>query len=462
MLKKDILICGSGPAGLGAAWRLTELEEGADNPCDWMLVDASSKAGGMAVSVQKDGFTWDLGGHVLFPHYPYFDSVLDTVVDDWVEVKPVRGAWMHDQFVPYPVQRNIRYFPVSQVDQCLQGLANLTGNAATVENFEQHLLASFGDGLYELFFEPLNLKMWGTHPSKMSASWTQHRSGSKSINVPTVDLAKIQYNIDNKLDDLAWDEHTRIRYPANGGTGAVWQGVVSKLPSSRLEFNQQLTEVNLEDRVATLADGRTVAYNNLFTSMPIDKLLRCLTNSSELSEQADLFTPATVDVVGIGVEGDCPEQLKNICSLYIPDEDIAFWRVSVLSNYASTMVPDNHWSILCEINSGSNRCTTEDPVKAVIDGLEKLGFVSTEKIVSKWHQHIPYGYPVPTLKRDDTLGGIQKVLEENGIYSRGRFGGWKYEVCNQDHAFMQGVEVVDALISGTTEVTYPTPHLVGK
>jgi len=98
----------------------------------------------------------------------------------------------------------------------------------------------------------------------------------------------------------------------------------------------------------------------------------------------------------------------------------------------------------------------------VIAGLQQLGFTSLDNIVSTWHRHLPHGYPVPTLKRDEVLEEVQQNLTANGIYSRGRFGGWKYEVCNQDHAFMQGVEVVNSLLNGTQEVTYPTPHLVGK
>ena len=186
MTEADVLICGAGPAGLGAAWRLAELSPNGD--CNWQLVDAADVPGGMAVSETRDGFTWDLGGHVLFPHYSYFDDVLNNVVSDWVEVKPVRGAWMFNQFVPYPVQRNIRYFPPETLDRCLDGLSRLEDYKGPTENFEQYLKASFGDGFYDVFFEPLNLKMWGTHPSRMSTGWTQHHSGSKASNVPTIDV----------------------------------------------------------------------------------------------------------------------------------------------------------------------------------------------------------------------------------------------------------------------------------
>ncbi len=45
-------------------------------------------------------------------------------------------------------------------------------------------------------------------------------------------------------------------------------------------------------------------------------------------------------------------------------------------------------------------------------------------------------------------------MEQHNIYSRGRFGGWKYEVSKQDHSLMQGVELVDKLKLGVPEVTY--------
>ena len=45
-------------------------------------------------------------------------------------------------------------------------------------------------------------------------------------------------------------------------------------------------------------------------------------------------------------------------------------------------------------------------------------------------------------------------LEENGVLSRGRFGGWKYEIGNMDHCFMQGMEAAAKIVAGTSEKTW--------
>lgn len=58
------IILGAGPTGLGAAMRL----EG-NRHADWQLLERSGHAGGLAASfTDKEGFTWDIGGHVQFSH----------------------------------------------------------------------------------------------------------------------------------------------------------------------------------------------------------------------------------------------------------------------------------------------------------------------------------------------------------------------------------------------------------
>jgi hypothetical protein len=40
---------------------------------------------------------------------------------------------------------------------------------------------------------------------------------------------------------------------------------------------------------------------------------------------------------------------------------------------------------------------------------------------------------------------------EQGIYSRGRFGSWKYEIGNMDHAVKMGIDAARLVAEGTPE-----------
>ena len=95
-------------------------------------------------------------------------------------------------------------------------------------------------------------------------------------------------------------------------------------------------------------------------------------------------------------------------------------------------------------------------IEATLQGLVNSGMIDEEqkqRVASRYLIDIPYSYPVPTLGRDKALATIQPYLESRSVYSRGRFGAWKYEVGNMDHSFMQGVELVDRLLSGKPECT---------
>jgi protoporphyrinogen oxidase len=54
---KRVVVIGSGPCGLGAAWRLKEL--GHEN---YVVLEASSGPGGLSVTeTDENGFLWDMG-----------------------------------------------------------------------------------------------------------------------------------------------------------------------------------------------------------------------------------------------------------------------------------------------------------------------------------------------------------------------------------------------------------------
>jgi protoporphyrinogen oxidase len=88
----------------------------------------------------------------------------------------------------------------------------------------------------------------------------------------------------------------------------------------------------------------------------------------------------------------------------------------------------------------------------VEEGLRAAGVIAGRPEVASLHvERIDYAYPVPTVGRDQALAAIQPWLAEQGIYSRGRFGGWRYELGNMDHAVKMGVDVARRLVTGSDE-----------
>jgi len=82
----NVLVIGSGPTGLGAAARLHQHERNLGSSTPYLLVDAAPEAGGLACTdVTPEGFLFDIGGHVIFSHFDYFDGLIDKAcgMDTW-------------------------------------------------------------------------------------------------------------------------------------------------------------------------------------------------------------------------------------------------------------------------------------------------------------------------------------------------------------------------------------------
>ena len=174
MKSTEYVIIGGGPTGLGAAHRLCELDQS-----DWVLLEKSDSLGGLASSVvDKQGFVWDLGGHVLFSHYDYFDNLLsDLLKENWLEHQREAWIWMRNQWIPYPFQNNLWRLPEEDLEKCLTGLDRLKVNEASTADmdFDEWIVASFGEGIADVFMRPYNFKVWAYPPHELAANWVGER-----------------------------------------------------------------------------------------------------------------------------------------------------------------------------------------------------------------------------------------------------------------------------------------------
>ncbi len=61
--------------------------------------------------VTPEGFLFDMGGHVIFSHWNYFDQLIDAAIGEgpeaWNTLERVSYVWMKNRYVAYPFQNNI-------------------------------------------------------------------------------------------------------------------------------------------------------------------------------------------------------------------------------------------------------------------------------------------------------------------------------------------------------------------
>ncbi len=450
---KKIVILGAGPTGLGAAYRLRETGHE-----DFVVLEARHHAGGLASSeTSPNGFIYDIGGHVLFSHFRYFDELFDRMLgDEYQELQREAWVWMMDRFLPYPFQNNIKDLPPEAVLKCVLGVIEAQKAALSAKEkpvyrtFEELIYGVFGKGIAEYFMMPYNFKVWAHEPKMLGTHWIGER-------VPVVDLERMITNVLLDKADVSWGPNNTFKYPRHGGTGGLFERVAATL-QDKIRFGAQAVGVDVRKKRVLLADGSDEEYDALISTVPVDKLVQSIQDApSDVLEATSLLHHSGSAIVGVGVNQPAP---ATKCWMYFPESNCPYYRVTYLSNYSPEVVPDatRQYSLLAEVSRSPYKpVNLETVVEEVIDGFVNTKLLSPEDRKDIVDTHLitrEYTYPIPTIRRDDALSVIQPWLESNAIYSRGRFGSWKYEIGNMDHSVTMGAEAADRILRGTPELCW--------
>ncbi len=441
-----VAIIGAGPCGLACARELERLGHR-----NWRVYEGGPDVGGLARSVRDPaGFTWDLGGHVVFSHYGEFDALLADVMGADVR-RHDRSSYVRaaDRWVPYPFQNNLHHLPPEVIAECLDGLAQAPGGAAST-NFADWMTSVFGAGITRHFMAPYNLKVWATAPELMSAGWIGER-------VAVIDHARAAAAVASGVDDVGWGPNSRFVFPAQGGTGEIYRRVARPL-ADRIRLNVRVCGVDVQARRLRLADAAVEPYDVLMSTMPLDRLVGLLDAAPEaVAAAAGDLVHNSVYMVGVGLEQPLADPRSW---MYFPGTDVPFYRVTNFAKYAEAHVPGGdvgrYSAYMTETAfSAARPVPRADLEDRVLAGLVRVGLADPEARVASLHtEEIPYAYPVPTLGRDAALAVIQPWLANQDILSRGRFGTWRYELGNMDHAVKMGIDAARRLVCDAAEEAF--------
>jgi protoporphyrinogen oxidase len=272
--------------------------------------------------------------------------------------------------------------------------------------------------------------------------------------VSVVDYERALRNVQNGRDEVAWGPNNRFAFPAVGGTGEIYTRLASKL-EDRIHYGASVVEVDTEARRVRLASGQECKYESLVSTMPLDVLVGELANAPEaLRAAAGKLRHNGVYMVGVGYQAPLADDKSW---MYFPQGDVPFYRATNFAKYSPATVPGGDTTRFCSYMTETSyspekpepRLGIEDRVE---EGLRRAGVVAgSPPVVSAHVEDIEYAYPVPTLERDQALELIQPWLMERRVFSRGRFGAWRYEIGNMDHAVKMGIDAARRLVRGDEE-----------
>jgi protoporphyrinogen oxidase len=341
--------------------------------------------------------------------------------------------------------------------ECLMGIIEAQKqpmDLSRFSNFEELIYGVFGAGIAKHFMMPYNFKVWAHPPAMMNKEWIGER-------VSTPDITRVLGNVVHDRDDAGWGPNSTFKYPLYGGTGGLFERMQPYV-NDQLTLNAATVAVDLDRKEVVLADGTREPYDVLLTTIPMDKFVGLLQGGDVpdvVRDEAQRLRHSGSFIVGVGVNQPCPSQK---CWMYFPEDNAPFYRVTYLSNYSPEVVPDHtrQYSLLAEISHSEFKPENRDTIiEETLQGMVNTKLLKEEDrkdVIDTFLIERDYTYPTPSLERDHALATIHPWLHEQNIFSRGRFGAWRYEVGNMDHSVAQGVEWVNRVVcdDAANELTY--------
>src|SRR5487761_2029997 len=149
----ETLILGGGLAGLAAGWALTQAGRRV------RVLESGDAVGGLARTVARDGFRFDLGGHRFFTHDARAEQfVRELLGDELVTVPRASRIYLRGKWIEYPLRPlgALSGLGLRTSAQILLGYAAASFarrlRPAPLVSLEDWVVAHFGRPLFELYF----------------------------------------------------------------------------------------------------------------------------------------------------------------------------------------------------------------------------------------------------------------------------------------------------------------------
>jgi len=453
--KDPVVIFGAGPAGLTAGLELTR------RGVPVVILEKTSRVGGIARTDEYRGYRFDIGGHRFFTKVPWvMEFWKEMMGPDFLERERLSHIFYRGKFFRYPVKPwdVLEKLGVLEAGRCFASyLWAQVRPRPGEETFEDYIVNHFGERLFRHFFKAYTEKVWGIPCAEIRAAWAAQRIKGMSI----LGMLQAMLNPDEaKFVSLI----ERFHYPRLG-PGMMWERVAGRIVSSGLGEIRLETEpaaLRREKGLAVAAEARsasgartTIPCRAVISSMPLRELLPLV--DPPLGEEA-LRAAARLhyrDFLTVALIVNKPELFADTW-IYVHDPSVQMGRMQNFKNWSPDMVPDPRTTCVgLEYFLFDTDPMWSWPDERLValgsEELSRLGLARKQDILDGTVVRMPKAYPTYDRDYEAAMPAVRSALAGIGnLYPVGRNGMHKYN--NQDHAMVTAKMAVENIFGAAHDI----------
>ena len=401
--------------------------------------------GGIARTVEVDGYRFDLGGHRFFTKLKPIEELWERMLGDELLTRPRLSRIYYDgKYLAYPLKATDvpKRLGLIESTRCvLSYLAAKSRRNGTPETFEEWVTVRFGKRLYDAFFRSYTEKVWGIPGSEIRSEWAAQRIKNFSLGKALLTIARINREHVTTLIE-------EFKYPRRG-PGQMWEAFQASVEESGIPVRLEHRCVGVRHRdgvvkSVVIDSGDAVTeyqVESVVTSIPLAELVFALDPPppAEVLEAARKLRYRNLCLVALMTTQAMPFEDNWI---YLHDPETQAGRVQNFGAWSADMVPPDRNCLgveyFCFEDDEIWTMPEDDAVRLATSELARIGLLDESQVLGGAKVMVPKAYPMYDFDYVEAVAVIRKYLAGfDNLQTCGRNGLHRYN--NQDHSMWTAV-----------------------
>jgi protoporphyrinogen oxidase len=428
-------VLGAGPAGLTAAWVLGQRGR------PGTVLEADGAVGGIAKTVEFEGYRFDLGGHRFYTKIAPVERLWKDMLGDELLTRPrLSRIYYRDRFFSYPLQARDVFRGLGVFESLRCGLSYFywrrRWREVQPQTFEEWVVRRFGRRLYDAFFRSYTEKVWGIPGSEIQAEWAAQRIQEFSLAHAIFGILGLKRGSPPTLIE-------EFLYPRLG-PGQMWETFRDWVQEREIPvlLNHRCVGIRHDagraEGVVVRTEGNDHEHpiDAVLSSIPLPELIECLDPPAppEVREAASRLRYRNLCVVALMTRETEPFPDNWI---YLHDDRSLAGRVQNFGAWSPDLVRDGTTCLgveyFCFDGDDIWHMSDEQAVEAAVRELETIGILDSSQVFNGVKVRVPKAYPMYDSGYREAVAEIRGYLEHfENVKTFGRNGLHRYN--NQDHS----------------------------